>query len=136
MSFFTKEVRIALAAIVSIVLLFFGMNFLKGKSLFSNDNVYFAKFDNISGLTASNPIFVNGYQVGTVKTIDFDYAHGGSVIVGFGTDRQLVIPAGTTAEIESDMMGNLKVNLLLGHDATATVHPGDTITGRDRKSVV
>ena len=130
MSFFTKEVRIALAAIVSIVLLFFGMNFLKGKSLFSNDNVYFAKFDNISGLTASNPIFVNGYQVGTVKTIDFDYAHGGSVIVGFGADRQLVIPAGTTAEIESDMMGNLKVNLLLGHDATATVHPGDTITGR------
>ena len=112
MSFFTKEVRIALAAVVSIVLL------------------YFAKFDNISGLTASNPIFVNGYQVGTVKTIDFDYAHGGSVIVGFGTDRQLVIPAGTTAEIESDMMGNLKVNLLLGHDATATVHPGDTITGR------
>ena len=97
MSFFTKEVRIALAAVVSIVLLFFGMNFLKGKSLFSNDNVYFAKFDNISGLTPSNPIFVNGYQVGTVKTIDFDYAHGGSVIVGFGTDRQLVIPAGTTA---------------------------------------
>ena len=130
MSFFTKEVRIALAAIVSIVLLFFGMNFLKGKSLFSNDNVYFAKFDNISGLTASNPIFVNGYKVGTVKTIDFDYAHGGSVIVGFGTDRQLVIPAGTTAEIESDMMGNLKVNHLLGHDATATVQPGDTITGR------
>lgn len=130
MSFFTKEVRIALAAIVSIVLLFFGMNFLKGKSLFSNDNVYFAKFDNISGLTASNPIFVNGYKVGTVKTIDFDNAHGGSVIVGFGTDRQLVIPAGTTAEIESDMMGNLKVNLLLGHDATATVQPGDTITGR------
>ena len=130
MSFFTKEVRIAIAAIVSIILLFFGMNFLKGKSIFSNDNVYFAKFDNISGLTASNPIFVNGYQVGTVKAIDFDYAHGGSVIVSFGTDRQLVIPAGTTAEIESDMMGNLKVNLLLGHDATATIHPGDTITGR------
>ena len=130
MNFFTKEVRIALAAVVSIVLLFFGMNFLKGKSLFSNDNVYFAKFDNISGLTPSNPIFVNGYQVGTVKTIDFDYAHGGRVIVGFGTDRQLVIPAGTTAEIESDMMGNLKVNLLLGHDATATIQPGDTITGR------
>ena len=124
MSFFTKEVRIALAAIVSIVLLFFGMNFLKGKSLFSNDNVYFAKFDNISGLTASNPIFVNGYQVGTVKTIDFDYAHGGSVIVGFGADRQLVIPAGTTAEIESEALAGYCKHIVV------TINPGDTITGR------
>ncbi len=130
MKFFTKEIRIALVAIVAIVLLFFGMNFLKGKSLFSNDNVYFAKFDNIGGLSASTPILVNGYKVGTVKSINFDYAHGGSIIVAIGTDKQLVLPAATTAEIESDMMGNLKLNLILGSDASATIHPGDTIVGK------
>ena len=108
MNFFTKEVRIALAAVVSIVLLFFGMNFLKGKSLFSTDNVYFAKFDNISGLTPSNPIFVNGYQVGTVKTIDFDYAHGGSVIVGFGTDRQLYLNLNKTLVSADTLLNNLR----------------------------
>ncbi len=130
MKFFTKEVRIALVAIMGIILLFFGMNFLKGKSLFSNDNVYFAKFNNIGGLSASTPIFVNGYKVGTVKSIDFDYARGGSIIVAIGTAKQLVIPAGTTAEIESDMMGNLKLNLILGTDASATIQPGDTIAGK------
>lgn len=130
MKFFTKEVRIALVAIMGIILLFFGMNFLKGKSLFSNDNVYFAKFDNIGGLSTSTPIFVNGYKVGTVKSINFDYAHGGSIIVAIGTVKQLVVPAQTTAEIESDMMGNLKLNLILGPDASATVQPGDTIAGK------
>lgn len=129
MNFFTKEVKIALAAIVGIVLLFFGMNFLKGKSLFSSDEVYYAKFDNISGLTASNPIFANGFQVGTVKDIVFDYADGGSVVVAFEANPKLHIPAGTHAEIESDMMGNLKVNLLLNRESTSMLQPGDTIVG-------
>lgn len=129
MNFFTKEVKIALATIVGIVLLFFGMNFLKGKSLFSSDEVYYAKFDNISGLTASNPIFANGFQVGTVKDIVFDYADGGSVVVAFEANPKLHIPAGTHAEIESDMMGNLKVNLLLNRESTSMLQPGDTIVG-------
>lgn len=73
------------------------MNFLKGKSLFSSDRVYFAKFTNISGLTASSPIFANGFKVGTVKAIDFDYATGAGIVVEFGTDKQLRIPEGTRA---------------------------------------
>ncbi len=129
MNFFTKEVKIALAAIVGIVVLFFGMNFLKGKSLFSSDRVYFAKFTNISGLTASSPIFANGFKVGTVKAIDFDYATGAGIVVEFGTDKQLRIPEGTRAEIESDMMGNVKMNLIMGAPTAQAVQPGDTISG-------
>lgn len=128
MRFFTKEVKIAIAAILGIVVLFFGMNFLKGKSIFSSDHVYFAKFDNIAGLSASSPIFVNGFQVGTVKDIQFDYT-GGSVLVRFGTDKQLVIPQGTTAGIESDMMGNVKMHLTLGTNTAQPIQPGDTIQG-------
>ena len=56
-----KEIKIALVAIAGIVVLFFGMNFLKGISLFSEKNVYYATFSDISGLSASNPIFANGY---------------------------------------------------------------------------
>lgn len=129
MKFLTKEVKIALVAIAGIVVLFFGMNFLKGISLFSNDGAYHAKFKEISGLTANNPIFVNGYQVGIVKSIDFNYARGGEILVTFGVDKNLHLPKGTTAEIESDFMGNVKMNLVLGDNMVDLLQFGDTIVG-------
>jgi len=108
-----KEIKIALVAIAAIVTLFFGMNFLKGVSVLSEKNVYYARFSDISGLAANNPIFANGYQVGLVKSIDFDYSGSGNIIVGFSVDDEMKLPVGTTAEIVSDFMGNVKMNLLL-----------------------
>ena len=68
-----NEIKIALVAIVGIVILFFGMNFLKGLHLFASDNSYYISFDDISGLSPSSPIYANGYKVGTVKNITYDY---------------------------------------------------------------
>ena len=61
----TKEVKIALVAIAGVVILFFGMNFLKGLNLFSSTNDYYIEFDDISGLSTSSPIYADGYKVGT-----------------------------------------------------------------------
>ncbi|MCI6617626.1 MAG: MlaD family protein [Prevotella sp.] len=129
MKFFSKEVKIAMVAICGIVILFFGMNFLKGMSVFSNDNIYFIKFKDISGLSASNPIFADGYQVGVVKGIDYDYDGNGDIVVRFGVDNNLRIPKGSSAEISSDLMGNVKMNLLLASNPRERVNPGDTIIG-------
>lgn len=125
----SKEIKIALVAIVGIVVLFFGMNFLKGMSFFSNDNSYYIKFKNISGLSASNPIFADGYRVGVVKGINYDYKNNGYIVVKFDVDNNLRIPKGSCAEIESDMMGNVKMNLLLANNPRERVEPGDTILG-------
>ena len=38
---FTKEVKIALVAIVGVIILFFGMNFLKGLNVFSSTADYY-----------------------------------------------------------------------------------------------
>ena len=107
-----KEIKIALVAIAAIVILFFGMNFLKGISLFSEKNVYYARFSNINGLTANNPIFANGYQVGLVKDIHFDYSGQGDIIVAFSLDDKMHLPVGTAAAIESDFMGNVRMNIV------------------------
>lgn len=129
MKFFTKEVKIALVAIVGIVVLFFGLHFLKGMPVFSTDDVYYATFNNINGLSSSNPIYADGYQVGNVKSINYDYQHSGKVVVEFQVDNDMRIPKGSTAEIESDLMGNIKMNLLLANNPRERVEPGDTIKG-------
>ena len=108
-----KEIKIALVAIAAIVILFSGMNFLKGISLFSEKNVYYARFSNINGLTANNPIFANGYQVGLVKDIQFDYSGQGDIIVAFSLNDKMHLPVGTAAAIESDFMGNVRMNIVL-----------------------
>ncbi len=125
----TKEIKIALVAIVSIVLLFFGMNFLKGMTLFSSGNSYYITFKDISGLSSSSPIFANGYRVGVVKDVSFDYENNGDVVVEFMVDDDLQIPRGSTAEIVSDLMGNVKMNLLLADNPRDFVAMGDTIMG-------
>lgn len=129
MKFFTKEVKIALVAIAGIVIVYFGMNFLKGMTLFSDNNIYFIKFKDVSGLTASNPIFADGYQVGIVKNIDYDFRGKRDIVVEFEVDNSLRIPKGSSAEIESDFMGNVKMNLLLANNPRERVEPGDTIVG-------
>ena len=125
----TKEIRIAIVAILGIVILYFGMNFLKGKSFFSNQHAYYIKFRNVSGLAESNPIYANGYRVGTVKSITYDYKGNNGVIVSFDVDNHLRIPKGSSASIESDLMGNVKMTLLLSGNPLEYIEPGDTIVG-------
>ena len=74
----TKEIRIALVAIVGILVMYFGINFLKGINLFSTNNTYYMTFDDIQGMGASTPIYADGYKVGTVDQLDFDYSRKGS----------------------------------------------------------
>ena len=127
--YFTKEVQIALVAIVGIVVLFFGLKFLKGLSLVANSNVYPVTFHDISGLSASSPVYANGYKVGAVKGIDYDYQGTGAIVAHVELDPQMRVPRGSSAEIASDFMGNVKMNLILGDNPADLLENGDTIRG-------
>ncbi len=126
----SKEIKIALTAVLAIIILFFGMNFLKGLTMFSGNNIYYVAFDDISGLTTSSPIYANGYQVGVVTNIKYDYTHQQPTIALIDVDRNMQIPRDSYAEIESDMLGNLKLNLKLGPNPTDILATGDTIVGQ------
>lgn len=129
MKFFTKEVQIACVAILGVVVLFFGLQFLKGLSLFSTENTYYVTFDDISGLSASSPVYANGYKVGVVKDIIYNYSGEGKIVAAVGLDKSMRLPKGSSAEIESDFMGNVKMNLVLTGNPTEHASPGDTIDG-------
>jgi phospholipid/cholesterol/gamma-HCH transport system substrate-binding protein len=126
---FSNEIRIALVAVVGIVVLYFGLQFLKGLTLFSSDNRYFVKFDNISGLSVASPIYANGFRVGVVEDIIFDYEHNGEITAVVGIDKKMQLPKGSMAEISSDMLGNVKLELVLGAIKDGLLAPGDTIRG-------
>ena len=125
----TKEIKIALVAIVGILIMYFGINFLKGMNLFSTNNTYFITFDDIQGLGASTPIYADGYKVGTVNGLEYDYKENGPIKVKVDIIKDLRIPQGSKAEIVKDLMGNLQVNLLLANNPRERVEPGGIIPG-------
>lgn len=125
----SKEIKIALVAIVGILIMYFGINFLKGINLFSTNNYYYLTFDDIQGLGPSTPIYADGYKVGTVDAVDFNYAQTGPIKVKADIVKDLRIPKGSQAEIVKDLMGNLQVNLLLANNPRERVEPGEIIPG-------
>ena len=125
----SKEIKIALVGIVGLVTLFFGLNYLKGLNLFSIDSKYYLAFKDISGLSASSPIYADGYKVGVVKDIKYDYQNANDILVEIGVDPKLRIPKGSSAEIVSDLLGNVQVNLLLANNPRERVEAGQIIQG-------
>ena len=125
----TKEIKIALVAIVGILVMYFGINFLKGMNLFSTNNAYYMTFDDIQGLGASTPIYADGYKVGTVDGLEYDYKENGPIKVKVDIIKDLRIPQGSKDEIVKDLMGNLQVNLLLANNPRERVEPGGIIPG-------
>ncbi|MBQ0089269.1 MAG: MCE family protein [Prevotellaceae bacterium] len=124
---YTKEIKIALTAICAVILLFYGINFLKGINLFKKSNIYYVSFTDVSGLGKTNPVFANGYSIGTVADIQYDYEHPGNVIVEVEVDKNMHLPAGSHAELVSQMLGGVTMNILLGKGEYLS--PGDTIIG-------
>lgn len=125
----SKEIKIALVAIAGILVMYFGINFLKGKNLFSSNNFYYITFDNIEGLGASSPIYANGYKVGTVEEVHFDFDESGPIKLKVEINKELRIPKESTAEIVKDLMGNLQVHLTLAKNSGEYIEPGGAIKG-------
>ena len=129
MKIFSKEVQIALVAIAGIVVMFFGLKFLKGMTLFSSADSYYAKFNNVAGLSVSSPIYSNGYRVGVVEDVIYDYNGTNQIVAVLGLNNKMRLPNGTKAEISKDLMGNVELDLILGPNPLDQMEPGDTIFG-------
>lgn len=129
MKLITKEVKIALVAIIGVIVLFAGLQFLKGLKVYSDDLTYFVDFDDVGGLSPSCAVYAGGYKVGTVKDIEFGYGSGRPTLVEISIDKRMQVPEGSFASIESDMLGNIKLNIMLGDLANERISEGDTIKG-------
>lgn len=124
-----KEVKIGLAGIASLLILFFGMNYLKGINLFKPESYYYVEFTDINGLAQSSPVFANGFKIGIVRDIEYNFKKPGHVVVEVELDQTMKIPTGSYAELVTEMLGTVKMNLHFNHTASSFYAEGDTLPG-------
>lgn len=125
---FRKEVIIGLCAIVALVILFFGIQFLKGINLFHPANYYYATYSNVDGLAISAPVTINGYKVGQVREINYRFDKPGNIVVELSLDKNLRVPAGTEARLSTDLLGTASIVLAL-NPSDRYLAIGDTLSG-------
>ena len=129
MKYITKEVRIGIAGIAALCILVYGINYLKGINMFKPSSYFYVKFQNVNGLTKSSPVFADGFRVGIVRDLYYDYTQPGKVVAEIDVDPELRIPKGSTAELAAEMLGGVKMNLLLANNPREKYQIGDTIPG-------
>ncbi len=123
-----KEFIIGASVIVAALILFFGINYLKGINLFHSTNHYYSIYTNVAGLTQSAPVNINGFKVGIVREIKYLYDNPGHVKVELDLDKELRLTKGSRAVIVSDMLGTSSVNLVVP-GGTDYIEAGSTIEG-------
>lgn len=129
MKLITKEVKIGIAGIVALFILIYGINYLKGINMFKPASYFYVKFHNVNGLAKSSPVFADGVRVGIVRSINYDYNEPENVIVEVEVDTELRVPKGSTAELVSELMGGVRMNILLANNPRERYAVGDTIPG-------
>ena len=100
--------------VIALVALFLGINFLKGVNLFKSSEVYYITFSNTKGLSKSSSVYADGYKVGIVSNIEYDFNHPGEVIVEISADKGLRIPKGSSAQLDEAVLGGCTLNMLSG----------------------
>ncbi|MBD5193415.1 MAG: MCE family protein [Bacteroidales bacterium] len=125
---YTKEFVIGASAVLAILILLFGIDYLKGINIFKAANYYYVSYTDVAGLTQSAPVTLNGYKVGLVREIGYEYDNPGHVLVELSLDKKLQITEGTEAVLVTDMLGTSSIELHM--NPTSKVHKiGDHLKG-------
>lgn len=124
----SKEIKIASVAILSAIIVYVGIIFLKGLKLFSDEVSYFVEITDVQGMPTASDVRANGLKVGTVKAITFN-SDKQNLTVEITVNPKFQIPEGTSVYMTKEMLGSAMMNLRLGPNPTALLQPGDTIKG-------
>ena len=127
---YSREFKVGVLAIVCLGILYFGFNFLKGINIFSPTNVYVGTFDRINGLTAQAPVYIKGYQVGLVESIQYDFKQNPSFTVNVSIDKTIELPRGTQMALVADGLlggGAIELQLPTMPNRAMPYQKGDTL---------
>lgn len=129
-SVFTKEAKIGLVTIVSLALLYLGINYLKGINLFQPVNHYYVSLSNVKGVTISSPVFVDGFKVGLVRDIIYDYDTTGKIIVEVSLEDKMRLNKGSYIAVVNTFLSGAELHIHLNTYVDDFLKPGSTLEGR------
>lgn len=125
-----KSLFIGIITVLTMLMFFFGFNYLKGINVFDKSSRYYATFDNIQGVDRSTLVYLNGYKVGNVRNINFDYNSYRGAVVELALDHQLKIPLNSVAVVHNNPLGAASIQLVLPELVHDYVAANDTIAGQ------
>ncbi|MRR23188.1 MCE family protein, partial [bacterium] len=132
----SHEVRVGGVALITIIAFILMYEFLKGTALFTSTDTYHIVYDNIAGLTESNPVEINGYQAGVVQDVRLINDGSGKILVSLSVDKHFNIPKDTRAEITTaTLIAGMKIVLRMG-DSSEMCSDHDTISGYVAASIL
>jgi phospholipid/cholesterol/gamma-HCH transport system substrate-binding protein len=127
---YSREFKVGVLAIVCLGILYFGFNFLKGVNIFSPTKVYVGTFERINGLTAQAPVYIKGYQVGLVESIQYDFKQNPAFTVNVSIDKTIELPRGTQMALVADGLlggGAIELQLPTMPNRAMPYQKGDTL---------
>ena len=126
----SNEVKVGAVTLITLMIFIWLYSFLKGKDIFQLEANYYAIYDKVGGLAESNPIEVNGFKVGIVKSVKFLDATSGKLLVTFSVSRNVKLPLNTVAEIiPVSPLGGMKAQFIYGK-GPGFYNNGDTLAGK------
>ena len=118
------SIKIGFISLITLSLIYFGLNFLKGVNIMKNGRDFYSYYDDVSGLAVGNAVMLKGFKVGAVTTITFQPEEMNALKVDFTINNPIAIPLNSIAKIVSlDLMGTKGINIILG-DSSVNVNPG------------
>src|SRR5690349_16250187 len=122
----SNEIKTGIIVVSSIVILVWGINFLKGKDFFTRETRLYAVYSRVDGLMPSNNIFLNGLKIGTVRYLSIIPDNSGRILVTLHVNRDVNVPKHSTAQIyNTDLLGAKSIRIILGNGEPAK--DGDTL---------
>ncbi len=132
---YSKEFKIGLLAVVALLILYFGFNFLKGQDFLSPTNSYYVFYKDVNGLTSSNQVLIDGYNVGMVGDMEIFQEGGTKILVELQIKKNVKIGKDARAILmDTDILGGKAIRVFPG-DLSNPANPDDTLGGDVQKSL-
>jgi len=132
----SNETKIGVLAVVAVVALVLGFNFLKGSSLFEHSKKLYAKFNNVEGMEVSNAVQINGLQIGSVEAInESDKDLKGGIVVTIVLKKDVHIPVNSVGIISSGLISASSIIIHKG-DSTVFLKDGDTLITKQQANLI
>ena len=132
---FTREILIGLILVLSLAILFVGVDYLKGINVFKSANIYYVAFKDVAGLSEAAPVTLNGMKVGQVTGMEYDYDHPGNVLVEVNLASSVKLTKGTEFIKETSLLGTAELKIQMA-SGTSYVDEGATLSGNSPKDMM